>query len=256
MVKRGRRLNSIECSSFIERAADARTVEDIHGLCSSLTHAVGFDYFIFAATFPVSLIKPLKVIVSGYPDDWRKHYLEFSYAEIDPTVTHCMSHVTPLCWDRIDVTNHARRRSAKRFMSEASDFGLRSGASFPVHGCHGEAAMFSLASGEDHHQMHAHINEALPYVQLLTSYIHEAVRKICEGEGLPIGKVELTLREKECLTWAAEGKTTWEISQIISVSERTVLYHLQNATQKLDGTNRQHAVAKAVTQAVITPQFN
>ena len=61
---------------------------------------------------------------------------------------------------------------------------------------------------------------------------------------------------KECLLWATEGKTTWETSQILSISERTVTFHLQNVQGKLGVNNRQQAVGRAVTLGIIEPQFN
>jgi DNA-binding LacI/PurR family transcriptional regulator len=58
-------------------------------------------------------------------------------------------------------------------------------------------------------------------------------------------------REKQCLQWAAKGKTSWEISQILGVTESTIIYHLRNATRKLDAANRLHAVTKALQASII-----
>lgn len=69
-------------------------------------------------------------------------------------------------------------------------------------------------------------------------------------------KAELTDREKECLYWAAEGKTSWETAKILQISKRTVVFHLQNASRKLNAANRQNAIARAVVLGLITPQVN
>lgn len=61
----------------------------------------------------------------------------------------------------------------------------------------------------------------------------------------------ISVRERECLTWAANGKTSWEISQILGVTESTIIYHLRNATRKLNAANRLHAVAKALQASII-----
>ena len=58
--------------------------------------------------------------------------------------------------------------------------------------------------------------------------------------------ISLTRRERDCLLWVAEGKTTWEIGQILRISENTVLYHIKNAQEKLGAVSRIHAVAKAL----------
>jgi DNA-binding CsgD family transcriptional regulator len=57
------------------------------------------------------------------------------------------------------------------------------------------------------------------------------------------------------LLWAADGKTTWEISQILGVSGRTVIFHFQNAADKLKVANRQQAVARAVAIGLISPSL-
>jgi LacI family transcriptional regulator len=61
----------------------------------------------------------------------------------------------------------------------------------------------------------------------------------------------ISTRERECLKWAAKGKTSWEISQILGVTESTIIYHLRNATRKLNAANRLHAVAKALKASII-----
>jgi len=78
-------------------------------------------------------------------------------------------------------------------------------------------------------------------------------RVVAEAENIPFMKKELTSREKECLSWTAAGKTSWEISQILRLSESTITFHLKNAIQKMDVTNRSQAVAKALTHSQIRP---
>lgn len=62
----------------------------------------------------------------------------------------------------------------------------------------------------------------------------------------------LTQRERECIHWTANGKTSGEIAIILDISEYTVTFHLQNAISKLGASNRAHAVALALSQRYIT----
>lgn len=55
----------------------------------------------------------------------------------------------------------------------------------------------------------------------------------------------LSPREFEVLHWLKRGKTSWEIAQILGISERTVNYHINNILRKLDATNRSQAVSEA-----------
>jgi len=63
----------------------------------------------------------------------------------------------------------------------------------------------------------------------------------------------LTPREIECLLWASRGKTAWEISKILGISERTVVFHFTNVAEKLNATNRQHAISKALLYGIVKP---
>jgi DNA-binding CsgD family transcriptional regulator len=61
----------------------------------------------------------------------------------------------------------------------------------------------------------------------------------------------LTVREAECLTWAARGKTSEEIARVLHRSSETVEFHLSNAMLKLGARNRTHAVAIATARGLI-----
>jgi DNA-binding response OmpR family regulator len=63
--------------------------------------------------------------------------------------------------------------------------------------------------------------------------------------------VGLREREVETLTWAARGKTFWEIGEILGLSKRTVEFHLENARRKLGVATRTQALIKAATGHLI-----
>jgi DNA-binding NarL/FixJ family response regulator len=65
--------------------------------------------------------------------------------------------------------------------------------------------------------------------------------------------VGLNDREIEVLTWVARGKTSIEIAKILSLSKRTVDFHVDNARNKLGVSSRTEAAIKAVTGRLIDP---
>jgi DNA-binding response OmpR family regulator len=64
-------------------------------------------------------------------------------------------------------------------------------------------------------------------------------------------QVGLNPRETEILTWAARGKTSAEIAQIVDLAKRTVDFHVDNARTKLNAATRMHAVVKAASCGLI-----
>lgn len=241
---------------LVDLTLRAESVEDLHGICSKICEAFDFSYFIYGTRLPTSFIKPQIAVISGFPADWWAHYKACGYMRIDPTIAHCARRLTPLLWKDIKDDPKDPQRTVQKLLAESRDYGLRSGVSFPAHGGAGESAILSLVSEAEHAKAEHRIIEALPYGHLLTGYIHEAAKRVFTHRDLPIARVQLTPREKECLQWAAEGKTTWETAKILNISERTVIFHIQNATGKLHVSNRQHAIARAVSQNLITPQFS
>jgi DNA-binding CsgD family transcriptional regulator len=65
--------------------------------------------------------------------------------------------------------------------------------------------------------------------------------------------VRLTPRERECLGWAAHGRTSKEIGDVLGLTPATVNFFIDAAVQKLAAFNRAHAAAKAVALGLIAP---
>ena len=59
-------------------------------------------------------------------------------------------------------------------------------------------------------------------------------------------KSRLTQREREVLQWISAGKTSWEISTILGLSERAINKIIGDAMIKLDGVTRTQAVVNAI----------
>ncbi|HVA07514.1 MAG TPA: response regulator transcription factor [Acidimicrobiales bacterium] len=76
-----------------------------------------------------------------------------------------------------------------------------------------------------------------------------AVRKEEEHQW---GPWSLTQRELEVLQLLAEGATNGQISQRLYISPKTTKNHLAAIFQKLDVTNRTHALVRAVVMGLVT----
>jgi DNA-binding CsgD family transcriptional regulator len=63
----------------------------------------------------------------------------------------------------------------------------------------------------------------------------------------------LTGREREVLGWVVQGKSAWEIGEILKIKKRTVDEHVQRATRKLGAANRTQAAAIAIRDRIVDP---
>ena len=62
----------------------------------------------------------------------------------------------------------------------------------------------------------------------------------------------LSTRERECLLWAARGKTYSEIAAILGLGFATVKQHLDTARLKLNAMNLVQGAALAVARGIFT----
>ena len=87
---------------------------------------------------------------------------------------------------------------------------------------------------------------------ILETVIISRLAKVARTE-LWSREVALTDREIECLTWAARGKTSTEIAQIIGSTKRNVDFHIETACRKLNVSTRIQAAVKAASGGSIQP---
>lgn len=238
---------------MLEALARCRSPEDLRGAIAKLTEQMGFPHWVYALGLGASGANARQFVLSGYPPDWVAHYLARDYIQIDPMVAHCQAHATPLAWSPKGLPLLAtpdNPKTAKTFFNEAGEFGLASGISVPVHGLGCQWGLLSLASPQGYKGRD--LRGMVPWAYMLASYSHEAGHHFAQEENEQVA-VQLTTREIECMTWAAGGKTSWEIGRLLSISERTAVFHLHNAMVKLGSISRQQAVARSIVLGLIKP---
>jgi DNA-binding CsgD family transcriptional regulator len=178
--------------------------------------------------------------VTTYNPDWVARYVSENYISIDPVVKLGMLQLLPLDWADIQSNN----RKVNAFFDEAVDWGVgKQGLSFPIRGAHGETAIFSINSHVSDIEWQKRKRELLRDMQIVAYHFHTMV---LEAEGVRFPDVALTPREKDCLRWAAEGKTSWETGEILSIRSTTVEFYVEQARIKLSAMNKVQAVAKAI----------
>jgi DNA-binding CsgD family transcriptional regulator len=233
---------------MLARIAAADTVDSLTRMVDVISRDLGFEHWIYGALVPVTPTRYEQFVLNGYPEDWRKHYLDQGYTFVDPTVNYARAHVVPTLWDSVPETGAGDIAIGKRIFNEARDFGLAKGLAVPLHGLGCAFGMMSYAARDPRHP----ILESTVHAEamLLASYVHQAAAALMFGSRLREVR-PLSSRERECLKWASEGKSSWDIAHLLDITERTVVFHLHNACQKLGVATRQQAVAKAMVLGLL-----
>ena len=185
------------------------------------------------------------VLAKRWPAEWFKLYTENNYDRVDPVVRQCRRSVNPFEWD--DAPYDATREpSAAKVMRRARDFRMTRGFIVPIHGVTGYEAAVSLGG------MHLDLNaRSKPALHLMAMYGFDRIRRL--HDPTPNPPARLTPREREVIAWASQGKSAWEIGEILHITQRTAEEHLATAGRKLGAMNRTHAVAIAIRSKIIFP---
>jgi DNA-binding CsgD family transcriptional regulator len=219
----------------------------------SLLERFGVSRWVYALDLPVHGGSREQYSTGAYPEAWVERYLAEGYLGVDPIVGHCAASVLPILWDdaaRIcERTQTLRSRRARQMFREADALGMGAGLSVPLHGPGQTWGLISFAAEA---RVKDELRAKTAELHMLATYAHEAGRRFAPGIGDESARPELTRRERECLQWAAEGKTSWEIGRLLRISERTVVFHLNNASQKLGVCGRQAAIARGVSLGLVS----
>ena len=237
---------------LIELQKNAQTEQELKQVCEQFGISVGFEYYLFAICKITSLSAPEITTITNYPDTWVEYYFEEKFQRFDPVVRYCFEQVSPIRWNDLQDLPEYASPEGDLIFKKAAEIGLAYGISIPLKAPTGEICIFSLATANGVSTNNRFDSALSPAQTFSTELFNNLTRiKLTQDEK----KENLTARELECIFWACEGKTTWEMSQILNITERTVIFHLTSATKKLGAVNRQHAVAKAITTGLIKPKL-
>lgn len=185
-----------------------------------------------------------------YPKEWQRRYFLKQYFLMDPILQYGMT--TPLHhFDWEDVRDESS--AIGEFFSDAARHKVGSnGISILVRNRKNTYAIVSFTSDMPRTDWHIFKSMNMDKLYHASVLIDSAATT---GSKLPdVPDVNLSLREEQCLIWAARGKTYEEIGKILNLSFHSVRSHLDVARHKLRGANLTNAVALALALGVIPPQ--
>lgn len=189
----------------------------------------------------------------GWPSDCLNAWRESGLGRHCPIAQLCGTVADPFAWDcdpsKSDWFGSALVEQQRKALDHYGRY-VTGGIAIPVHLRAGRTGYVSWCS-RSRNGLERDRQATLSSIFFIShTFIRHAewLSSADDGSG-NVGR--LTARERECLTWAARGKSEEEIAMIIQRSRDTVHFHLRNAVMKLDAGNRTHAVAIACTRGLI-----
>jgi DNA-binding CsgD family transcriptional regulator len=241
-------LSQRDACSLIELIQESLACHDLdafRGLMVKLKRVIVYDFTtcLVCKKGKDGQIQSLDVVNINYPSEWVELYVTRNYQQIDPVLKENFANFRLQYW----ADTYRKMPPPKEFLCLAEDFGLDRGYTHGVRSFTGEEGSLFSFSG----RTVEHSERTATILDVFIPHLHQALCRVVKCESTRTAGSPLSLREKEVLQWMTQGKSSWDISRILHISERTVHFHGQNIKQKLNASSRSHAVAIAVEAGII-----
>ena len=225
---------------------DARSADEL--LAEAVRFARQLEFETVSTTLVIDhfLGEPEFIAVDNTPPAYRQAFDNLAEARRDPVMQHCKHNSVPIVWDR--ETYRAAGQAPMWEMQEA--YGYGTGIALALH--MPEGRHFVVGVDRDRAlPKSAELARMVADLQLFAVYAQEAAQRVLIPAAPQPDVPNLTPREIETLRWTMEGKTAWEVGNILGITERTAVLHANNATHKLGTANKHQAVLKALRLGII-----
>lgn len=223
--------------SLNTKLVGATIKEDLTRVLDNVCDTFGFEYYCLKSNLrlPDGDRKSLKI--TNYPEAWLRRYSESGYALIDPAARHAIDHVAAASLENL-MDSSDKSALKKRFKDDARDSGIDFGITIPLRSPYLSGFLnFNSKKAKQDTQ----------FVDMATRFstkLSESLGKFCIGDDTSDCYHTLSVREKQVLFWAGYGKTAWETSLILNISQRTVIAHLSNSMLKLHCSNKYQMLSR------------
>lgn len=180
----------------------------------------------------------------SFPTDWFREYMSHNYLRMSAVIKRNFAEYELQNWTEA----WKRLHQPEEIISLCRDFGMGEGY---THGSrplaaenYGSMFCFSGPSIRCDRRTEAILENLVPH-------LHLALSRVFSNQARVKAASIISKREKEVLSWLKQGKSSWEISVILCISERTVNFHVYNIMRKLGTSNRPQTVAVAANLGLI-----
>ena len=228
----------VDFASVVERA---NTTRDL---------ALGYQQFIEKPGFAYFCVKSVsrhgagssELLTASPRSGWFGRWAATRYAKLAPLSSQHRQELRTTSWARFAEGRNAADREV---LDEASQHGISEAWATGIELGRRQLEVLLLARAA--RNIRAEEEIALHFASALWGM------KFVQFQHLKhASKESLSERERECLRWVAVGKTDWEMSKILGISEKTAQEHVGRAVTKLGAATRAHAVATALIGNLIS----
>lgn len=187
------------------------------------------------------------VAVHNTPAAFEQTFENLNIGRRDPVMQHCKRHTVPIVWGQ---KTYLDQGSIDLWDAQAQ-YGYRNGIAMALHLPEGRHFFLGVDRDQPLPADRIELTRLVADLQLFAVHAQDTAMRVLISEALQPERPALTPRELDVLRWTMDGKTAWEVGQLLNIAERTTVQHLQNAMKKLQCNSKHQAVLKALRLGLI-----
>lgn len=226
---------------------ESRSHQDFREAVVRFTEQLGFQTVTAMTVVDHPVGDPDFITIDNSPPGFEDVFRDAQVGRRDPVMQHCKRQSVPIIWDQDTYVAHG----AGELWEEQARFGLQTGIAMALHLPEGRHFVLGVDRDQPLPSKPVELTRLVAELQLFAVHAQDAAMRLLVPEPLQPERPSLTPRELEALRWTMEGKTAWEVGQILGITERTAVLHVNNAMHKLNCTTKHLAVLKALRLGLI-----
>jgi DNA-binding CsgD family transcriptional regulator len=187
------------------------------------------------------------VAVHNTPMAFEQSFENISIGKRDPVMQHCRRQTVPIVWTQKTYLD----QGAIELWDVQAQFGYRNGIAMSLHMPEGRHFTIGVDRDQALPSDASELTRMVADLQLFAVHAQDTALRVLVSEQLQPERPSITPREMEVLLWTMDGKTAKEVGDLMNITERTAIQHLQNAMRKLDCNSKHQAVLKALRLGLI-----
>jgi DNA-binding CsgD family transcriptional regulator len=225
----------------------ARNRDEFKDEVVRFTQRIGFETVSAITVIDRGLGKSEFINIDNTPAAFTQTYGDPVMQRRDPVMQHCRKQTMPIIWDQSTYIESG----VGELWEHQATFGYRTGIAMALHMPEGKHFMLGVDRDLPLPQDADELQRLVADLQLFAVHAQDSAMRLLVPLPEQLDRPGLTPRELETLRWTMDGKTAWEVGALLGISERTVVFHVSNATHKLGCVNKQQAVLKALRLGLI-----
>ncbi|MEO6278096.1 MAG: LuxR C-terminal-related transcriptional regulator [Roseateles sp.] len=180
--------------------------------------------------------------IGNTPEGYLEVAKDLDVARRDPVMAALMTQSVPTVYDQKTYTTVGLGEA----WEVQAQYGFKTGIALKLHLPGNKSFLLGVDRDEALPAPGAQLMHMVAGLQLLAAHALTAADRLLGPEVDQTEIPKLTRRELDVLSWTSQGKTAWEVSVILGMSEKTANFHLGNVMRKLQVTSKYQAVLKCV----------